>query len=52
MKIKNDEDITAAGNKLLEKLNAKNILLTLGEIGIAVFEKDKPEKECLQKQEE
>jgi D-glycero-beta-D-manno-heptose-7-phosphate kinase len=44
MKIKNDEDITTAGSKLLEKLNAKNILLTLGEIGIAVFEKDKPEK--------
>ncbi len=44
MKIRNDEDITIAGNKLLEKLNAKNILLTLGESGIAVFEKDKTEK--------
>jgi bifunctional ADP-heptose synthase (sugar kinase/adenylyltransferase) len=44
MKIRSDEDITIAGNKLLGKLNAKNILLTLGESGIAVFEKDKPEK--------
>ena len=44
IKIRNDEDITNAGNKLLEKLNAKNILLTLGESGIAVFEKGKPEK--------
>ncbi len=44
MKIRNNEDITDAGNKLLEKLKAKNILLTLGESGIAVFEKNKPEK--------
>ncbi len=44
MKIRSDEDITLAGNKLLEKLNAQNILLTLGESGIAVFEKGKPEK--------
>ena len=44
MKIRSNEDITIAGNKLLGKLNAKNILLTLGESGIAVFEKDKPEK--------
>jgi len=44
MKIKADEDITEAGRRLLEKLNAKNILLTLGEGGIAVFEKGKPEK--------
>ena len=44
MKIRSDEDITNAGKKLLEKLNAKNILLTLGESGIAVFAKGKPEK--------
>ena len=44
MKIRSNDDITIAGNKLLEKLNAKNILLTLGESGIAVFEKDKTEK--------
>ncbi len=44
MKIKTDEDITEAGKKLLDKLNAKNVLLTLGEGGIAVFEKGKPEK--------
>ncbi len=42
-KIKSDEDITKAGNYLLKKLNAKYILLTLGEGGIAVFEKAKPE---------
>lgn len=44
MKIKTDSDISFAGNTLLKKLNAKNILLTLGEGGIAVFEKGKPEK--------
>ncbi len=44
MKIRSDEDITNAGKKLLEKLKAKNILLTLGESGIAVFAKGKPEK--------
>ncbi len=44
MKIKTDSDITYAGNELLKRLNAKNILLTLGESGIAVFEKGKPEK--------
>ena len=41
MKIKNDDDIILACNKLLESLNAKNVLLTLGEGGIAVFEKNK-----------
>ncbi len=44
MKIKTDDDVSFAGNTLLKKLNAKNILLTLGEGGIAVFEKGKPEK--------
>ncbi len=44
MKIKTDSDITYAGNELLKRLDAKNILLTLGEGGIAVFEKGKPEK--------
>lgn len=44
MQIKTDDDISFAGNTLLKKLNAKNILLTLGEGGIAVFEKGKPQK--------
>jgi len=44
IKIKDDADITRAGNTLLEKLNAKNILLTLGAEGIAVFEQGKSEK--------
>lgn len=44
MKIKNDDDITVAGMTLLEKMNADNILLTLGEGGIAVFRKNEPEK--------
>ncbi|MDR3625498.1 MAG: D-glycero-beta-D-manno-heptose-7-phosphate kinase [Ignavibacteriaceae bacterium] len=44
LKIKNDEDISEVGRKLLEKLNAKNILLTLGEGGIAIFESGKKEK--------
>ncbi len=44
MKIKTDDDISFVGNALLKKLNAKNVLLTLGEDGIAVFEKGKQEK--------
>lgn len=44
MSIKSDENITAAGNILLEKLHAENILLTLGEGGIAVFQRGKPER--------
>ncbi|MCU0344815.1 MAG: D-glycero-beta-D-manno-heptose-7-phosphate kinase [Ignavibacterium sp.] len=44
MKIQTNADVSFAGNTLLAKLNAKNILLTLGEGGIAVFEKGKPEK--------
>lgn len=44
VKIKSNTDITRAGNTLLERLNAKNILLTLGAEGIAVFEQGKPEK--------
>jgi len=38
-RIKTDTDISAAGNELLEKLNSDYVLLTLGEGGIAVFEK-------------
>jgi len=44
VKIKTDADVSFAGNTLLKKLNAKNVLLTLGEDGIAVFEKGKQEK--------
>lgn len=38
--IVSEEDISKAGELLIKKLNASNILLTLGEGGIAVFEKD------------
>jgi rfaE bifunctional protein kinase chain/domain len=44
IRIRNFNDVTLAGEKILEKLNAKNVLLTLGAEGIAVFEKNKPEK--------
>lgn len=44
MKISTADNVTFAGEKLLEKLNAKYVLLTLGEEGIAVFQKGKPEK--------
>jgi len=37
-RIKSDKDISSAGRNLLQKLNSKYILLTLGEGGIAVFE--------------
>lgn len=43
IRILSDMDITKAGNKLLELLNPKYVLLTLGEKGIALFEKDKKE---------
>jgi D-glycero-beta-D-manno-heptose-7-phosphate kinase len=43
-KIKTSEDVTLAGKILLQKLNAEYILLTLGEEGIAVFERAKDEK--------
>jgi len=44
IKIKNGKDITKVGHKLLKELNAENILLTLGEEGIAVFQKEEDEK--------
>jgi len=44
IRIRTNEDISLAGNKLIEKLNAKFVLLTLGEEGIAIFQKGKPEK--------
>ncbi len=43
-KIKTDDDVSTAGRKLLSKLNAKNVLLTLGEGGIAVFQNNKEER--------
>lgn len=43
-RIKNDKDVSSAGRNLLHKLNSKYILLTLGEGGIAVFEKDDKER--------
>jgi len=43
-RIKSDEDISLSGQKLLNKLHAKYVLLTLGEEGIAVFEKEKEER--------
>jgi len=45
MKIKTADDIKTAGEKILNKLNAKYLLLTLGEDGIAVFEKGKLPKQ-------
>ena len=40
-RIKNGEDLLTIGMKLLEKLNPKYALLTLGEKGISLFEKGK-----------
>lgn len=39
-RIKTDEDIINAGKSLLQKLGAKNILLTLGDRGMSLFESD------------
>jgi rfaE bifunctional protein kinase chain/domain len=44
IKIKRDEDISKAGKLLMNKLKAKNVLLTLGEGGVAVFQKNVREK--------
>ena len=43
-RIKSDSDISSAGKELLDKLKSKYVLLTLGEGGIAVFEKGNKEK--------
>ena len=43
-RIKDDKDISFAGKNLLHKLNSKYVLLTLGEGGIAVFEKGDKER--------
>lgn len=43
MRIITDEDISLAGEKLLELLNPKYVLLTLGSLGIALFEKNNKE---------
>ena len=44
IRIKSDNDISSAGKTLLHKLNSNFILLTLGEGGIAVFEKGDKER--------
>ncbi len=43
MQVETDADISKAGKQLLQILNARYVLLTLGEKGIALFEKDKKE---------
>jgi len=44
IRINNGVDVTNAGAKLLEKLSCKYVLLTLGEKGIALFERGKTER--------
>jgi len=44
LKISTDEELRTAGSTILDKLNAKYVLLTLSEEGIAIFEKDTTEK--------
>lgn len=44
IKIKTDQDVSYAGKLLIEKLQSDYVLLTLGAEGIAIFEKDKPER--------
>jgi len=44
IKITSSDDVSYAGNKLMEKLNSDYLLLTLSEEGIAVFQKDGEEK--------
>ncbi len=40
IRIQTDEDILNAGERLLDKLQSKFVLLTLGELGVALFEKN------------
>ncbi len=44
IKIKTSEDVSAAGEELMKRLNPEYLLLTLGEEGIAVFEDGKEER--------
>jgi D-glycero-beta-D-manno-heptose-7-phosphate kinase len=44
IKIRNEDDLIETGSTILNKLNAKYVLLTLGEEGISVFQKDQPLK--------
>ncbi len=44
IKIKTSSDVSSAGKIIRERLSAKNVLLTLGEEGIAVFSENQPEK--------
>lgn len=44
IKIRNTSDVSLAGKTILERLKAKNVLLTLGEEGIVVFAEQQPEK--------
>ncbi len=43
-RLDSSKEIEAAGRKLLDELNSKYVLITLGEAGIALFEKDKETK--------
>ena len=40
IKIENDEDVNRAGKKLLKELSLESVLITLGENGMRLFEKD------------
>jgi rfaE bifunctional protein kinase chain/domain len=44
IRIKTDDDVRAAGKKLLEELGCKYVMVTLGEAGVAIFENGKPEE--------
>ena len=40
MKLRTDEEVTAAGKALLDRLQAHNVLLTRSEKGMSLFEKN------------
>jgi rfaE bifunctional protein kinase chain/domain len=44
IRIKSAKDISGAGYSLIDKIDSKYVLLTLGAEGIALFEKGKPER--------
>ncbi|HEX2983229.1 MAG TPA: D-glycero-beta-D-manno-heptose-7-phosphate kinase [Ignavibacteriales bacterium] len=44
IRIKTDDDVRAAGRRLLDELKCKYVMVTLGEAGVAIFENGKTEE--------
>jgi rfaE bifunctional protein kinase chain/domain len=49
IRIKNEKDISAAGCNLIDRVNAKYVLMTLGAEGLVLFDKGKRERKIMTK---